>query len=84
MTIRATTPLISGNTRVLALCMLNPSRADDMRDDPTIRKAAGFAKRLGFGELVVVNLYAWRSTLPRDLFAAERRGIDIVGPDNDR
>ena len=39
---------------------------------------------LGFGELVVVNLYAWRSTLPRDLFAAEQRGIDIVGPDNDR
>ena len=76
--------LISGDTRVLALCMLNPSKADDMRDDPTIRKAAGFAKRLGFGELVVVNLYAWRSTLPRDLFAAEQRGIDIVGPDNDR
>lgn len=58
---------------------LNPSTADEARDDPTIRKCIGFAKRWGFGALDMVNVFAWRSTDPRGLLAA----ADPVGPDND-
>lgn len=64
-----------------ALCwvMLNPSTADAATDDPTIRKCIGFAKRLGYGGIDVVNLYAWRATDPREIARAD----DPVGPLND-
>ena len=66
-----------------AFVMLNPSTADASIDDPTIRRCMGFARSWGAGGLVVVNLYAYRATDPRDLMAAADRGIDIVGPEND-
>ncbi len=50
--------------------MLNPSTADAEQDDPTIRRCVGFAKALKFDRLEVVNLYAYRATNPKDLFAA--------------
>lgn len=58
---------------------LNPSTADHTADDPTVRKCVGFAKRWGFGSMWVVNLFAYRATDPKDLRAAQRRGVDIVG-----
>jgi hypothetical protein len=60
--------------------MLNPSTADDVTDDPTIRRCRGFAQRWGLSQLVVVNLYARRAQHPRDLW----RAADPVGGDNDR
>lgn len=59
--------------------MLNPSKADAVDDDPTIRKCIGFAKRWGAGGIEVVNLFAWRATNPREL----ARVLDPVGPEND-
>ena len=47
--------------------LLNPSTADATQDDPTLRKGIGFAKRLGVGGVVFVNLFAWRATDPREL-----------------
>lgn len=69
--------------RAVCFILHNPSTADSERDDPTVRRCCGFARRWGFGRLVIVNLYAWRSTDPRDLFRFGRAGDDIVGPMND-
>lgn len=51
----------------LAFIGLNPSTADESDDDPTIRRVVGFAKREGYGGLVMLNMYAWRSTDPSKL-----------------
>lgn len=44
--------------------MLNPSVADAFVPDPTITRCLGFARRENAGGLVVVNLFALRSTDP--------------------
>jgi hypothetical protein len=62
----------------VAWVMLNPSTADAVADDATIRKITGFSQRWGFAGLEVVNLYAYRATDPRVL----RQLDDPVGPDN--
>ena len=64
----------------IAFVMLNPSAADAAKDDPTVRRCLGFARRWGFGALEVVNLFAYRAADPREL-ARER---NPVGPENDR
>jgi len=64
----------------MVFIMLNPSVADAMRNDPTIRRCAGFARRERCGGLVVANLFALRSPRP----AALAHHPDPVGPDNDR
>lgn len=58
---------------------LNPSTADEEADDKTIRKCIGYAKRWGYGKLIMANLFAFRSTDPSLL----KRVEDPVGPDND-
>jgi len=58
--------------------MLNPSTADETTDDPTIRKCMGFGERWGGSELIVVNLYAFRATDPRELLWQS----DPIGSEN--
>lgn len=60
--------------------MLNPSRADAVVNDPTIRRCLGFARSWGFGGLDVVNLFAYCATQPKEL----RQVADPVGRENDR
>ncbi len=70
--------LISLDQKVLTFIMLNPSTADAVDDDPTIRRCIGFCDSLGYGTLQVVNLFAYRSTDPSELLTAE----DPVGIEN--
>lgn len=64
---------------VLPWVMLNPSVADATTNDLTVTKCVGFADRLGFASIVVVNLFAFVATQPLALLLAS----DPVGPDND-
>jgi len=43
---------------------LNPSTADEVKDDPTIRRCKDFAKRWGYGAMVMTNIFAFRATDP--------------------
>jgi hypothetical protein len=69
--------------RYLMWVMLNPSTADAEKNDNTIRRCIGFAKQLGYTGILVGNLYALRATNPKEL-RTPPRGIDAVGPLNDR
>lgn len=42
---------------IMGLVMLNPSVANDLEDDPTIRRCISFAQRDGYGSIEVYNLY---------------------------
>ena len=63
---------------ILPWVLLNASKADSIRNDPTVTRVIGFTRRWGFGGLWLVNAYAAVATKPRDLFAMD----DNVGPRN--
>jgi hypothetical protein len=61
----------------------NPSTATGEEDDATIRLETSILKRWGFGSYVKLNAYAFKATLPKDMWAAAARGADIIGEVND-
>jgi len=66
-------------TRYAMFVGLNPSTADETADDPTIRRCVAFAKSWGLDALCMTNLFGFRATDPKDMFAAE----DPIGEGND-
>lgn len=58
---------------------LNPSTADETKDDNTIRKCVKLAKSWGYGAMCVTNLFAWRATDPNAMKLAN----EPVGDYND-
>ncbi|MEY4938711.1 MAG: hypothetical protein RIQ93_446 [Verrucomicrobiota bacterium] len=66
--------------RGIAWICLNPSTADEHQLDPTLRRIRDFSATWGYSYFVMLNLFAWRATLPADM----RRAADPVGPENDR
>lgn len=54
----------------------NPSTADGLKDDHTIRRIGGFCKRWNLSGFAVANLFAGRATQPKDLYRME----DPIGP----
>ena len=59
---------------------LNPSTADEEMDDPTIRRCSGYAQKWGYGGFMMVNLFAYRTTLPSNL----KKVKYPVGSENDK
>jgi len=51
----------------VAFIGLNPSTADETKDDPTIRRCIQFAKDWQYGGLLMGNIFAYRSADPRVL-----------------
>jgi hypothetical protein len=78
-----------GEGKTVCFIGLNPSTADAEEDDPTIRRCIGFAKREGGGSLLMLNLFALRSTDPAALLTtpnpvgepAEEVGVRAAGAD---
>lgn len=69
-----------GNGPAVMFLMLNPSTADEFTNDPTVERCERRARQMGFSELRVCNLFAFRATEPEEMLVAE----DPVGPDNDQ
>lgn len=63
---------------VVTYVMLNPSTADALKDDATIRSCMRLARSWDYGGICVVNLFAWRATEPKELAKAD----DPIGPRN--
>jgi hypothetical protein len=57
---------------------LNPSTADERTDDPTVRRCVRYAHRWGYSSMVMLNIFALRSTDPQLLYAE----LDPVGNGN--
>jgi hypothetical protein len=60
---------------------LNPSTADERKNDPPVRRCLGFSRDWeGYGGLLMTNIFAFRATDPK-VMKAEK---DPVGPENDK
>lgn len=57
-------------TRFVQFIGLNPSTADEIIDDPTIRRCKDFAARWGYSALCMTNLFSFRATDPKVMRAA--------------
>lgn len=57
---------------------LNPSTGDANEDDPTIRRCMGFTVDWGYQQLIMVNLFAFRTPHPDHL----KQARDPEGPRN--
>lgn len=66
--------------RYLMVIGLNPSTADETKDDPTVRRCKQFASDWGFGGLCMMNLFAFRATKPAVMMAY----ASPVGDENDK
>lgn len=71
---------LKADGKVVNFIGLNPSTADEFKNDPTIRRCIGFAEAWGASLLVMTNIFAFRATDPKVMRAA----VDPVGPDNDK
>ena len=60
----------SKTSRILFV-MLNPSTATEIKNDPTVARCEGRARPLGFGSYRVCNIFALRSTNPRELYQSD-------------
>lgn len=68
-----------GPGRALLYIMLNPSKATERANDPTIERCERRARALGFGGFRATNIFALRQTDPVEM----RRHAAPEGPEND-
>lgn len=58
---------------------LNPSTADALKNDPTIRREIGFCQSWGMDGLIKTNAFGFRATDPRDM----KNAAEAIGEEND-
>lgn len=68
-----------GNHKPLLFIGLNPSTANELKDDPTVTRMMVRASRAGFGGLLAANLYAYVSSNP-DVLLDDK---EVIGPETD-
>jgi len=69
----------SEGSRIAAFIGLNPSTADETKNDPTVTRCVNYAKRWEYDGVWMLNAFAFRSTNPKLLYVEE----DPIGPEND-
>ena len=69
----------NGKKKTILFIGLNPSTANEKIDDPTIRRCINYAQNWGYGSLLMVNLFAYRATIPSEL----KNVKNPIGNDND-
>ena len=57
---------------------LNPSTADEINNDPTIRRCIRYAIDWGYGGYIMGNIFSYRATDPKIM----KKAKDPVGPHN--
>ena len=62
----------------VAFVGLNPSTADETKNDPTVTRCINYAYDWGYGGLVMLNIFAFRSTNPKNRYSCK----DPIGPEN--
>ena len=55
----------------IAFIGLNPSTADETTNDRTVSRCIAFAKKWGYGSIVMLNLFSWRATNPAEMKRVE-------------
>ena len=60
--------------------MLNPSKANEVANDPTVERCERRARALGYGAFRVTNIFAWRDTDPNSM----RKAVRPIGPGNEQ
>ena len=68
------------NEENLLIMMLNPSNADEFKDDHTIKKCIKISRNFNFGGITVINLFGYITSSPNDLLNVN----DNIGHDNDK
>jgi len=64
---------------IIMIIGLNPSTANETKNDPTVAKCINFAKSWDYGGVYMLNLFAFRATLPQDMFGEK----EPIGNEND-
>jgi hypothetical protein len=72
-------PLDCSDLGYIQFIGLNPSTADDEKNDPTVTRCINYAKEWGYFAFCMTNIFAFRSTDPNGLYSC----YEPVGEEND-
>ena len=70
----------SSNKPKVMFLGLNPSTADEVKNDPTVTRCIKYAQKWGYGGMYMMNIFAFRTTYPVEL----KKAKNPIGPDNDK